>query len=78
VASAVNDTTREVGSAVGLALMGSVFTTGYAHTLPASITALPAAVRSAVHQSPEAGLAAAARIVGPKEHTSPPPCGTHS
>ncbi|HEX4063417.1 MAG TPA: MFS transporter [Streptosporangiaceae bacterium] len=66
VASAVNDTTREVGSAVGIALMGSVFTTRYTHTLPTSITALPAAVRAAVHQSPEAGLAAAVRLGGPQ------------
>ena len=31
VASAVNDTTREIGTALGIALMGSMFNTGYRH-----------------------------------------------
>jgi EmrB/QacA subfamily drug resistance transporter len=64
VASAVNDTTREVGSAIGIALMGSIFSTRYIHSLPASINALPSAARHAVRSSPEAGLAAATHIGG--------------
>ncbi|MEU9406796.1 MFS transporter [Streptomyces sp. NPDC048281] len=42
VASAMNDTTREVGSAVGIALMGSIYGSHYRSALPAApVDALP-------------------------------------
>ncbi|WP_218005810.1 MFS transporter [Actinomadura hibisca] len=61
VASALNDTTREVGSAVGIALTGSVFADRYRAALPADLDALPPAVAEAVRRSPAAGLQAAAQ-----------------
>lgn len=41
VASAVNDTTREVGAAVGIALLGTLLSTGYRSRLGDSLDALP-------------------------------------
>jgi len=41
VASAVNDTTREVGAAVGIALLGSLLSAGYRRDLGGSLDALP-------------------------------------
>ncbi|MCE5292158.1 MAG: MFS transporter [Nocardiaceae bacterium] len=61
VASAMNDTTREVGSAVGIALMGAVFTTSYADHLP-SLASLPATAATAVQDSAAAGLAVAEKM----------------
>lgn len=63
VASAVNDATREVGSAVGIAVMGSVFGRVYADNLP-DLSQLPGAARSAVEDSPAAGLHVAGQLGG--------------
>ena len=41
VGSAVNDTTREVGGAIGIALVGSIVTSIYRDRLSSSLTALP-------------------------------------
>ena len=41
VASAVNDTTREVGGAIGIALLGSLVTTGYQSSLGDATDGLP-------------------------------------
>ncbi|MGW2635235.1 MFS transporter [Streptomyces chattanoogensis] len=56
VASAMNDTTREVGSAIGIALMGSVYGSHYRHALPSSIDQLPPQAAASVHGSAAAGL----------------------
>jgi MFS family permease len=45
VASAVNDTTREVGAAVGIAAAGSVLAAQYQHILAPMLAALPDQVR---------------------------------
>ncbi len=63
VASAMNDTTREVGSAIGIAVMGSVFSSQYAEHLP-DLTLLPEAAVSAVRDSAAAGLATAEQLGG--------------
>jgi EmrB/QacA subfamily drug resistance transporter len=57
VGSAVNDTTREVGGAVGIAVLGSILNAHYRNGMASAISALP----------PDAGLVAAAarRGVGP-------------
>lgn len=47
VGSAVNDTTREVGGAIGIAVIGSVITTVYRHRLGASLDALPPELQEA-------------------------------
>lgn len=45
VASAVNDTTRELGGALGIAVAGSVLAAGYTHALTANVAALPNQIR---------------------------------
>lgn len=45
VASAINDTTREVGGALGIALAGSILAAGYNHALISSVAALPPTIR---------------------------------
>ncbi|MBC3840757.1 MFS transporter [Streptacidiphilus sp. 4-A2] len=62
VASAMNDTTREVGSAVGIALMGSVFGGHYRTALPTTVDQLPADAAEAVRHSPAAGLHVAEQL----------------
>ncbi|MFR0359291.1 MFS transporter [Streptomyces sediminimaris] len=64
VASAMNDVTREVGAAVGVALMGSVFGSHYRSALP-DVSRLPAVAADAVRDSPAGGLYVAERA-GPE------------
>ena len=52
VASAVNDTTREIGTALGIAIMGSTFATGYRHALNSHLTGIPSAAASQARQAP--------------------------
>jgi EmrB/QacA subfamily drug resistance transporter len=60
IGSAVNDTTRELGGALGVAIVGSIMSSLYAVRLPADA---PAAARESVGAAVEAGgaVAAAAR-----------------
>ena len=53
VGSAVNDTTREVGGALGVAILGSLFAAGYASTMDAAtvVAGLPAEAAAAAHDS---------------------------
>ena len=51
VASAVNDTTREVGAALGIALAGSILAARYAHGLTPHLAAFPAPVRAPASHS---------------------------
>ncbi|WP_051890745.1 MFS transporter [Chryseobacterium vrystaatense] len=44
VASALNDITRELGSALGVALLGALVTSGYSHAMTPYLTDLPSAV----------------------------------
>ena len=50
VASALNDTVREVGAAVGVALLGSVMSAGYSSAISSSTGALPAEAAHAVEE----------------------------
>ena len=67
--SAVNDTTREVGGTLGVAVLGSVLASSYAHDVHHALagTPLPGAARSAVDSSVTAGVDAAAQL---PDHTS--------
>lgn len=56
VASAVNDTTREVGAAVGIALLGSLMSSGYRRSVGDAFDALPAAAAEAARDSVGAAL----------------------
>jgi len=51
VASAVNDTAREVGSALGIAVLGSILTQTYKAGVQDAIAGLPPAIASAIESS---------------------------
>ncbi|ODR00756.1 multidrug MFS transporter [Mycobacterium sherrisii] len=62
VASAVNDTTREIGSAVGIALTGSIFSSHYRSGLPPTVNTLPLGAAETVRHSAAGGLAVAGHL----------------
>jgi hypothetical protein len=68
VASAVNDAARELGSAFGVALLGSAFNSAYRASIDGSLHGLPASVAAAAHAAPASALAAA-RQAGPAGHS---------
>ncbi len=51
VGSAVNDTTREVGGSLGVAVLGSLLATGYLHHLAPHLVGAPPPVAAAARQS---------------------------
>jgi predicted MFS family arabinose efflux permease len=59
VASAVNDTARELGSAFGIAILGSAFNSGYRSSIDGNLQGLPPAARAAAHEAPAAAIAVA-------------------
>jgi EmrB/QacA subfamily drug resistance transporter len=61
VASAVNDTTREVGAAVGIALLGSLLSAGYRRGLGDALDQLPAEMAEIARDSVGAALVVAQR-----------------
>jgi EmrB/QacA subfamily drug resistance transporter len=65
VGSAVNDTTREVGGALGIAVMGSLVTSAYQSTMHGTVSRLPAALGSAVNSSVGEALGVAHVLPGP-------------
>jgi EmrB/QacA subfamily drug resistance transporter len=64
VGSAMNDTTRQVGGALGVAVLGSVFTSAYSSGLAGLLPRLPAAVGARVESSVGAALGVARSIGG--------------
>jgi len=52
VASAVNDTARELGAAFGVAVLGSAFNTGYRHEIDGHLGGVTAAVAAQVREAP--------------------------
>ncbi len=67
VGSAVNDTTRELGGALGVAVLGSLLASGYASSLTASLrdVAVPAEVLGIARESLGAALQVAGGMGGP-------------
>jgi EmrB/QacA subfamily drug resistance transporter len=65
VGSAMNDTTRELGGALGVAVLGSILTSQYASSLTSSLGGLPTAARSAASSS-LAGALSVASNMGPQ------------
>ena len=65
VASAVNDTTREVGAAVGIAVAGSVLAAQYNNVLAPTLARFPERVRTQALDSLARALAAAEQM-GPQ------------
>ena len=69
VGSAVNDATRETGGTLGVAVLGSIFTSIYAHHLAGtSVAALPHHVAVAARESVGAAFAAASHAAPPVSH----------
>jgi MFS family permease len=67
VASAVNDATREVGGALGVALAGSILAGSYSHHITAGLTAFPSGVRGLASNSLTHALAIANQL-GPQRN----------
>jgi EmrB/QacA subfamily drug resistance transporter len=65
VASAVNDATREVGGALGVALAGSILAGSYSHHIATGLTAFPQGVRGPASDSLTHALAVANQL-GPQ------------
>ena len=59
VASAVNDTARELGAAFGIAILGSAFNSGYRSNIDGNLQGLTPAARAAAHEAPAAAIAVA-------------------
>jgi EmrB/QacA subfamily drug resistance transporter len=64
VGSAMNDTTRSVGGALGVAVLGSVLSSVYASSMDPALTGLPAQLASTVRDSVGAATQAAAGLGG--------------
>jgi EmrB/QacA subfamily drug resistance transporter len=62
LASAVNDTSREMGGAFGIAIIGSAFTAAYRTHIGPSLHQLPAPVAGAAKQAPAAAIQVAGRL----------------
>lgn len=62
VGSAMNDTTRQVGGALGVAVLGSVLSSSYREAIAPALTALPGQVADAARESIGAALAVAGQI----------------
>jgi len=68
VAGATGDAAVELGSALGIALLGSVLTSGYHSRLPAAISQLPAAAHSAISDGLLGAHAVAAKLPALQGH----------
>ncbi len=64
VASAMNDTTREIGGAIGIALLGSLLSSGYRSGLGDATAGLPPEAAGPVEDSVGAALHVAAQLPG--------------
>jgi Na+/melibiose symporter-like transporter len=64
VASAVNDTSRELGAAFGVAVLGSAFNIGYRHDIDADLARFPAGVAHQAREAPAIAVQLAGRIPG--------------
>jgi hypothetical protein len=62
--SAMNDTTRQVGGALGVAILGSIFASSYATHITSSLAGQPRAMVTAAADSIGAALAVGTRVGG--------------
>jgi Na+/melibiose symporter-like transporter len=62
VASALNDTVREVGGALGIALIGSVLSAGYTSSVSSAAAGLPASAGDAVREGIGGAVAVTSRM----------------
>ena len=68
LASALNDVTREFGTAIGVALLGAVLTAGYRSSISTQLDGIPADVAGPAREG-VANAVAAADALGAKEET---------
>ena len=64
VASAVNDTSRELGAAFGVAVLGSAFNTGYRNSIDGHLAGLPGDVARQAREAPAVAMQLAGRVPG--------------
>jgi len=64
VGSAMNDTTREVGTTLGVAILGSILSSGYTSNLGGAVSGLPESARNAAEGSLAGALGVAHQIGG--------------
>lgn len=64
VGSAMNDTTRQIGGALGVAILGSIFSSAYTSSLASALHGLPAQAASSADASVGNALALASQISG--------------
>jgi hypothetical protein len=64
VASAVNDTSRELGAAFGVAVLGSAFNIGYRNSIDGHLGGLPTEVARQAREAPAIAAQVASRIPG--------------
>jgi EmrB/QacA subfamily drug resistance transporter len=62
--SAINDTTRELGGSLGVAVLGSIVSSRYLHGIHDAIAALPVAARKAAEESLGGAIGVAHRLPG--------------
>ena len=60
----MNDTTRQIGGALGVAILGSVFASAYTATLGPWLTGLPASAATAAQSSVGAAIAVGNQVGG--------------
>lgn len=65
VGSAMNDTTRELGGALGVAVLGSLVTSQFTSSLGPAVSGLPGAARGVAESGLSGALRVAAEIGGP-------------
>ncbi len=65
VGSAMNDTTRQIGGALGVAILGSIMSSSYTSSIASSLRGLPSTVAGAAKSSVGAALSIGVRIGGP-------------
>ena len=65
VGSAMNDTTRELGGALGVAVMGSVLSTGFGSSVSGALGQLPPQAAGLAHDSVGGALQVAQQLGGP-------------
>jgi DHA2 family multidrug resistance protein-like MFS transporter len=65
VGSAMNDTMRQVGGALGVAILGSLLSSGYRGDMDAAVSALPADAGNTASEGVGGAMAVADKIGGP-------------
>jgi DHA2 family multidrug resistance protein-like MFS transporter len=60
----VNDTSRELGAAFGVAVLGSAFNTGYRNSIDGHLSGLPGKIAQEAREAPAIAVQLAGRVPG--------------